>query len=179
MPTPDFIVALREHVGTAPLWLPAVAGVVVRPATGSTSSTDGEGASPTDTQGAGPTDEVLLVRRADNGAWTPVTGILDPGEEPAVGAVREVLEETGVVARADRLVWAHATPEIVFDNGDRSSFLSLCFRCSYVSGSARVGDDESVDVRWFPVDALPEMGAEQRRRVELALADAPEAVFAR
>jgi ADP-ribose pyrophosphatase YjhB (NUDIX family) len=159
MPIPEFIVALREHVGTASLWLPAVAAVVVR------------------STAAG--DEVLLVRRADNGAWTPVTGILDPGEEPAVGAVREVLEETGVVAVPDRLVWAHATPEIEFENGDRSSFLSLCFRCSWVSGEPFAADDESVDAGWFPVGALPEMGAEQRRRVDLALANAPEAVFAR
>ncbi len=179
MPTPDFIVALREHVGTTSLWLPAVAAVVVRPVPadggdGGDGRDEGDGSdAPAGAQ------EVLLVRRADTGAWTPVTGILDPGEEPAVGAVREVLEETGVVARADRLVWTHATPEIEFANGDRSTFLSLCFRCSYVSGEARVGDDESVDVGWFLVDALPEMGPEQRRRVDLALANAPEAVFAR
>jgi 8-oxo-dGTP pyrophosphatase MutT (NUDIX family) len=170
MPTPEFIVALREHVGTAPLWLPAVAAVVVRPA--ADGSTTGAG---TETSA----EEVLLVRRADTGAWTPVTGILDPGEEPAVGAVREVLEESEVVARAERLVWAHATPEVVYDNGDRSVFLALCFRCSYLGGEARVGDDESVDVRWFRADALPELAPEQRRRVDLALADAPAAVFAR
>jgi 8-oxo-dGTP pyrophosphatase MutT (NUDIX family) len=182
MATPEFIVALREHVGTAPLWLPAVAAVVVRPAADRTHTETGtETGTETRTEAgtATRTDEVLLVRRADTGAWTPVTGILDPGEEPAVGAVREVLEETGVVARADRLVGAHVTPEVVYGNGDRSVFLALCFRCSYVSGDARVGDDESVDVRWFPADGLPELGAEQRRRIALALADAPEAVFVR
>ncbi|MDQ6895063.1 MAG: NUDIX domain-containing protein [Actinomycetota bacterium] len=159
MPIPDFIVALRERVGTAALWLPAVAAVVVRP------GSDG--------------DEVLLVRRADTGAWTPVTGILDPGEEPAVGAEREILEETGVVAVADRLVWAHATPEIEFENGDRSTFLSLCFRCSWVSGEPYAADDESSDSRWFDAGALPELEPDQRRRVDLALANGPEAVFAR
>jgi 8-oxo-dGTP pyrophosphatase MutT (NUDIX family) len=159
MPIPEFIRALREHVGSAPLWLPAVAAVVVRPGA------------------AG--EEVLLVRRADNGAWTPVTGILDPGEEPAVGAMREVLEETGVVAVADRLVWAHATHEVEFENGDRSAFLSLCFRCSWVSGDPYVADDESSDTRWFGVGELPDLEPDQRRRIDLALADAPEAVFAR
>lgn len=34
-------------------------------------------------------DEVLLVRHSGNGAWAPVTGIVDPGEEPAVCAVCE------------------------------------------------------------------------------------------
>lgn len=160
MPIPEFVVQLREHVGTQLLWVPAVAAVVLRP------SPDG---------GA---QEVLLVQRADNLAWTVVTGILDPVEEPAVGAVREVLEETGVVARADRLIWAHSTPVVEYDNGDRAAYLSLCFRCSWVEGEPWVADDESVDVRWARVDALPPMSAGQRFRIELALANRPEAVFA-
>ena len=160
MPTPDFIVRLREHVGRDLLWLPGTAAVVLRP------RADGGG------------EEVLMVQRSDTGSWTVVTGILDPGEEPAVGAVREVLEETAVVARAERLVWAHSTPEVEYTNGDRSTFLSLCFRCSWVSGEPRAADDESLDARWFPLDALPPMSANQRRRIDLAVANAPEAVFA-
>lgn len=65
MATPDFVLSLREKIGTAPLWLAGVTAVVVRG------------------------DETLLVRRADSGAWTPVTGIVDPGEHPADAAVRE------------------------------------------------------------------------------------------
>jgi 8-oxo-dGTP pyrophosphatase MutT (NUDIX family) len=160
MPIPDFVARLRTRVGADLLWLPGVAAVVLRRA-------------PVD--GA---DEVLLVQRADNLAWTVVTGILDPVEEPAVGAVREVLEETGVVARAERLVWAHTTPVIEYDNGDRSAFLSLCFRCSWVEGEPVVADDESVDARWFRVDDLPPLSVNQRRRIELAVANQPEAVFA-
>lgn len=159
MPTPDFILELRSHVGQSLLWLPGVAAVVFREAP------DG-------------VEEVLLVRRSDTGSWTVVTGILDPGEEPAVGAIREVLEETCVVARADRLVWAHATPEVEFVNGDRSCFLSLCFRCTWLSGQAAPGDDESSEVGWFRLDHLPPMSENQLRRIELAAANAPEAVFA-
>lgn len=153
MPTPDFILTLRERIGTHPLWLPGIAAVVVRG------------------------DEVLLVQRADTGSWTPVTGILEPEEEPAVGAVREVLEETRVVATAERLVWVHAQPEVTFGNGDRASFLSLCFRCAWVSGEPVVGDDESRATGWFPLAALPDMTPHNLRRVELAVADGPEAVF--
>jgi 8-oxo-dGTP pyrophosphatase MutT (NUDIX family) len=160
MPIPDFVARLRTHVGTDLLWLPGVAAVVLR-------------RHPVDAA-----DEVLLVQRADNQAWTVVTGILDPVEEPAVGAVREVLEETGVVARAERLVWAHTTPVIEYDNGDRSAFLSLCFRCSWLEGEPVVGDDESVDARWFRLDELPPLSVSQRRRIDLAVANQPEAVFA-
>lgn len=155
MPTPDFVLALREHIGTMRLWLPAVAAVVLRD------------------------DAVLLVRRADTGRWTVVAGILEPGEEPARGATREVLEETRVVARPERLVWVHATEEVEFVNGDRSVFLSLCFRCVWVSGEPQVGDDESSEVGWFPLGDLPPMAPDQLRRIDLAVANAPEAVFAR
>jgi hypothetical protein len=67
---------------------------------------------------------------------------------------------------------------VEFPNGDRSAFLSLCFRCSWVAGEPVVADDESVDARWVRVDALPPMSDGQHRRIELALANRPEAVFA-
>ncbi len=70
MATPDFIVDLRAKIGHDALWLPGVTAVVVRPTIGSTHGVGSEG---------GAVDEVLLVRRADTGEWTPVTGIIDPG----------------------------------------------------------------------------------------------------
>ncbi|MBI2245583.1 MAG: NUDIX domain-containing protein, partial [Nocardioides sp.] len=101
--------------------------------------------------------EVLLTRRVDNGEWAPITGILDPGEEPAVGAAREALEETGVQVRVDRLASVGASPQVVHGNGDLGVYLDLTFACTWVSGEARVADDENIDVRWWPVGALPPM----------------------
>ena len=155
MPIPDFVVALRERVGTMSLWLPGVAAVVIR---GS---------------------DVLLVRRVDNGEWSPVTGIVDPGEEPAVAAVREVLEEACVVARAERLVWVSVGVPIVHANGDLAQYLEHTFRCTWVSGEPAVGDDESTDAGWFPLDALPEMSGRNRDRVAHAVENCPEAQFVR
>lgn len=153
MPTPDFVLALRERVGTMSLWLPGVTAVIRRG------------------------DEVLLVRRADNGEWTPVTGIIDPEEEPAVCARREALEETGVEIRVDRLASTSVLAGVVYDNGDRASYLDLTFACTWVSGEAHVADDESVDVRWWPVAALPPMNAHMAARVEAGLADEERARF--
>lgn len=152
-PVPDFILEIREMVGTHPLWLPGVTAVVVRG------------------------DELLMVERADNGAWTPVTGIVDPGEEPAVAAAREALEETGVVISVDRLAAVSVQPEVTYGNGDRASYLDLTFACTWVSGQAHVADDESTDVRWWPLAALPPMPGAMRARVEAALAHEREARF--
>jgi ADP-ribose pyrophosphatase YjhB (NUDIX family) len=153
MPIPPYVAELRALVGTRELWLPAVTAVVLRG------------------------DQLLLTKRVDTGEWAPVTGILDPGEEPAVGAAREALEETGVEVRVDRLASVSASPRIVHDNGDIGVYLDLTFACTWLRGEARVGDDENTDVRWWPLDALPEMSPYLLERIEAVLADDVAARF--
>ena len=101
---------------------------------------------------------LLLGRRADNGLWAVVSGILEPGEQPALAAVREVLEETGIDAVIEGLAAVSSNPETVrYKNGDRAQYLDLTFLCRAVStGDPRVADDESIAVGWFEADALPE-----------------------
>ncbi len=153
-PIPDFVVEIRRMIGDHPLWLPGVTAVITR----------GDG-------------HVLLVRRSDNGAWTPVTGIVDPGEEPAVAAAREAMEETGVRVRVDRLASTGAHPEIRHDNGDRAAYLDLTFACTWLEGEARVADDESTEVRWWPLSALPPMTETMVTRIRSALSGEREARF--
>ena len=157
MPTPDFILSLREKIGNDPLWMSGVTAVVHR--------------------GEGEAREVLLVRRSDNGEWTSVTGIIDPGEPPAVAAVREVAEEASVVAVAERLAWVHVEPPISYSNGDAAQFINLVFRCRYVSGEAALGDDENTELGWFRLDALPELKGTHRERIAQALDGPAEARF--
>jgi len=160
MPTPEFILRLREKVGNEELWLSGVTAVVVR--------------------GEGDEREVLLVRRADTGGWTAVTGIIDPGEPPAVAAEREVLEEADVVAVAERLARVHVEDRvIVYENGDRSRYLDLTFRCRYVSGDPFPADGENTEAAFFRVDALPEMHEEHVERIRAALSDEVAARFQR
>ncbi len=153
MPTPDFVLALRRHVGHSPLWLSAAIGVVVRH------------------RGGRP--EVLLVRRSDDGEWTPTAGIVDPGEEPHQTAVREVLEETGVTCAVERLTWLYAGAPITHVNGDHSQYLEITFRCRWISGEPYPADSESTEAGWFALDALPAMRPEQEARVRSAFADGP------
>ena len=153
MGIPDFVLALRDRVGTAPLWLSGVTAVVCRD------------------------DEVLLARRADNGAWTPVTGIIDPGEEPADAAVREVAEEAGVRVVPERLVMVSVTPVVTYPNGDVSQYLDVAFRMRWLSGEPHPADGENTDVRWFNRDQMPPLSPDMAARVEAAFANQPEARF--
>ncbi|MET9311364.1 NUDIX domain-containing protein [Kribbella sp. NPDC003505] len=154
MPTPKFILELRQKIGNDLLWLTGISGVVLNDR-----------------------DEVLLVRRADNGRWSLVAGILEPGEQPAVGLVREIQEETAVEAVAERLVSVESLPPSSYPNGDQVQFLDLCFRCRAVAGEPRVNDDESLDVRWWPLNDLPDLPARDRICIENALSPGPAPVF--
>jgi hypothetical protein len=58
-------------------------------------------------------------------------------------------------------------------------FCTLTFRCTAVSGEARVADEESVDVRWFHPDDMPPMRAVFHERVALARAVDGETRFVR
>lgn len=148
MPVPAFVTALRAHVGTAPLWLSGVSAVVLDDA-----------------------DRVLLARRRDDGLWSVVSGILDPGEQPAPAAVREVHEETGVEAQVVALASVLSGDLVTYPNGDRAQYLSLTFLCRHVSGVPYVADDESLDVGWFALDALPQPHAPSSvSRIDDALA---------
>jgi ADP-ribose pyrophosphatase YjhB (NUDIX family) len=151
MPIPEFVAELRRHIGHAPLWLPAVTAVVIRDR------------------------QVLLVRRADNQAWTPVTGIVEPGENPADCAVREVFEEAGVHVVARRLAWVHVTRPIVHVNGDQARYLDHVFRMDWAGGDPFPADDESLDARWFDLADVPQLSVDMRRRIELASDDSPHA----
>lgn len=149
VPTPEFILDLRAKVGHQQLWLSGATAVVTREHDGSI--------------------EVLLVRRADTGEWTPVSGIVDPGEHPAVAAVREVAEEAGVEAEVEHLAWLTVTDVVIYANGDRTQYIDHVFRCAWRSGEPRPVDGEATEAAFFTLDALPPMQPDQAERVRVGL----------
>ena len=159
MPTPQYILDLRRAYGHGRLFLPGVSGVVLR-----------------DDLEPG-RRHLLLTKRTDNGRWSLPAGIVEPDEQPATTLLRELIEETRVVAEVERLALLTVDPELVYPNGDRCQYVSMTFRCRYVSGEAQVGDEESTAVTWYPVDDLPVLTERQLRRITVALSDRPDCLF--
>ena len=110
-------------------------------------------------------DRMLLLKRPDTGRWAMPGGLLEVGETPAEGCVRELEEETRVVGRATRLLG-------VFDSrlwGYRLQFqlLSFVFAVEHVA-SEPVPTDEALEVDYFAADELPPLSFGHEERVPLA-----------
>jgi ADP-ribose pyrophosphatase YjhB (NUDIX family) len=148
---------IRSLVGPELVLCPGVTAVVVR-------DQDGE-------------RQVLLVQRSDNAEWTPISGALEPDEDPDAGAAREVLEETCVSVAVERVLWIQTLPQSTYPNGDRVQYYDTAFLCRPIAGEATVGDDESRTVAWFSADALPCLSRRFRHTIALALDPAAPLTF--
>jgi 8-oxo-dGTP pyrophosphatase MutT (NUDIX family) len=155
VPISPYLKDLRAELGTRLLLLPGVTAVVL----------DDH-------------DRVLLGQRADNGDWTLIAGVMEPGEQPAETCVREVYEETAVRVVPERITSVLTQPPGAYPNGDICQYVDITFRCRPVGGRARVNDDESLQVGWYPLDDLPPITELSRLRLEAALAPGTGAWFA-
>lgn len=151
--TPDFVIDLRRRIGTDPLPLVGVTAVVFRD------------------------EKVLLGRRADNGHLECVSGIVEPGENPADAAVRECLEEAGVNIRVTRLALVHTLARTTYANGDQVDYLDLVFRCDWVSGEPHPADGELTEVSFRALADLGDTTKDHLRSIALALAEDDPAGF--
>jgi ADP-ribose pyrophosphatase YjhB (NUDIX family) len=111
--------------------------------------------------------ELLLVQRADSGAWLYPTGWADVGYSASEIAVKEVREETGIEAEPVRLIAVLDGLRLGFT---RVPLYSLVFQCRAVGGELRPHPLECADVGFFPEDRLPQPLAGADRWVRHAFA---------
>lgn len=109
-------------------------------------------------------DRMLLAHWNEGGraGWTLPGGGIEPGEDPADAAVREIAEETGYVAELDELLGidSHIVggDQRIDGSGRALHALRIVYRARVVDGELANEQDGSTDeARWVPlaeVDAL-------------------------
>jgi 8-oxo-dGTP diphosphatase len=109
-------------------------------------------------------ERVLIVQRASNprrGEWTVPGGLVELGETLRAAVEREVLEETGLVAKTGPLL--DVFDSIYPDAAGRTEYhyVLIDFLCDLISGDLKPATDIS-DARWITVadlDTTPLIGS--------------------
>jgi ADP-ribose pyrophosphatase YjhB (NUDIX family) len=92
---------------------------------------------------------LVLIRRGfepGRGAWAQPGGFLEVDETVTEGAVRETLEETGLIVAPARIVGLYARLE--------AAVIVLVYEARIVGGEARTSP-EALEIREFAPDAIP------------------------
>jgi len=105
---------------------------------------------------SGKTPRVLLERQYRHAAgarlWELPAGSLDPGEDPARAARRELLEETGYsAAKWQKALYFFVSPGFLTES------MHVFLATDLKKGQAQPEDDERIAVRFFPLHQAVQM----------------------
>ena len=102
-------------------------------------------------------ERVVLVKRAHppiQGQWSIPGGVLEVGELVRDAAVREALEETGLIVEAGDLLGVY--DRVLYDAEERVQYhyVLIDFLCRPVGGKLLAASD-AAEVHWFTREELP------------------------
>jgi len=134
MPIPEYIKKIREKVGNDIVIMPCAAVFVYKGR------------------------KLLLQKRKDNLCWAIHGGSIEIGEKTEAAAARELFEETGLIANKLELlgVFSGENMMLTYPNGDRTYIIGICYTCDDFSGEIINETDETLELKWFDIDDLPE-----------------------
>ena len=100
-------------------------------------------------------NEVLMVKEANSGTWSFPGGWCDLYDSPSEAAFNEVKQEAGIEPKITRLIGIlNRTPHML--GGCAPQYVVL-FEGSIDGKAFHEHTHETTDVRFFPIDNLPEM----------------------
>ncbi|HEU4964105.1 MAG TPA: NUDIX domain-containing protein [Bacilli bacterium] len=113
---------------------------------------------------------LLLQRRTEGGGWGLPGGLMELGESGEETARREVEEETGLRLGELRMIDVFSGPEyyVKMRHGDEFYSVTIAYAAQAREASGELVADpaESLELRYFPLDELPQ-GIVTRHRMML------------
>jgi ADP-ribose pyrophosphatase YjhB (NUDIX family) len=97
--------------------------------------------------------QMLLIQRADNHLWAMPGGWADVSLRPAEVAVKEVLEETGLHIKIERLLGVYDGQQNNFQNFYH--LYHLVFSGTITGGTPTLAPDETLAMNWYTEENLP------------------------
>jgi ADP-ribose pyrophosphatase YjhB (NUDIX family) len=113
--------------------------------------------------------KLLLTKRSDNGLWCLPSGGVETGESVSEACEREVLEETGLIVKATKLLGVYSDPHMIIEyaDGNRFHLVALNFEAEVLGGKL-VLTDETTDVKFFDLNDLADLDLMQPHRQRIA-----------
>jgi 8-oxo-dGTP pyrophosphatase MutT (NUDIX family) len=129
----DYISEIRSRVGHFPLILAGATVLIIN------------------------NNELLMLLRSDNGCWGLPGGMMEPGERLEDTAIRETLEETGILLSNITLFGVFSGPELYYKypNGDEVYNVSAVYTSIGDDTEKEITLSEHSDWKYFPFDSLP------------------------
>jgi ADP-ribose pyrophosphatase YjhB (NUDIX family) len=122
--------------------------------------------------------KILLVRERADGGWCMPGGWADVGDAPAAMVEREVREESGLTARAVRLVGVYDTNR---EGGELEVMhaFKLVFLCEDLGGEPH-SSNETSDAGFFGLDEIPTLSSSRTslRHLRAAFAHRDDPILA-
>lgn len=133
MPASSYIRQLREKIGHDLILIPSVTIVTF------------------DEKG-----RILLARHSEGGLWVAPGGSIDPLEQPADAAVREMWEETGLLIEPSRILGVYGGSGFhwSYGNGDQVAYIMTVFEGRIISGALRSDENEILDLAYFSEEEI-------------------------
>jgi ADP-ribose pyrophosphatase YjhB (NUDIX family) len=130
----EYYKALRNKFGPELIFMPAVVGII-----------------------RNENNEILFGRKHNEEIWGLIAGAIEIGETPSEALCREVLEETGLIVKAERIigVFGGENHRFIYYNGHKVEYISIVFECQVISGKLNPDNDEIKDLKYFKETEIP------------------------
>ena len=116
-------------------------------------------------------NELLLNLRTDTNTWGIPGGSMELYETIEETAIRELKEETGITADKLELVAVLSGKDFYYEypNGDKMCTVIVLFKVMNYNGRLKISDNESKELRFFPLTNLPAMESRAERIIQKIL----------